>query len=57
MDSNTIEIHPVNASGQDLFSECTSNLEYIIDELFPEVEMNVGRQKAMNWMGWDDLII
>ncbi len=57
IDSETVNLQPVTIVNQDLFSECTYGLEYILDELFPEGGMNVGRQLAMNWAGLDDLTI
>ncbi len=42
---------------QDLFTECTYGLEYIIDEIYPKGEVNVSRNATMNWAGFDDLMI
>lgn len=51
------ELRIVSIEDQDLFSECTYGLEYILDELFPKGVIDVSRQAAMNWAGFDDLMI
>lgn len=57
IESDAAALNIVAVAEQDLFSECTYGLEYIIDDLFPEGTMNVGRQTTMNWAGFDDLMI
>ena len=52
-----VELQPVTTLDQDLFSDSTYGLEYILDELFPEGRINVGRQLVMDWAGLDDLTI
>lgn len=56
-ESETVELQPVTVPNQELFSECTYGLEYILDELFPEGRINENRQLVMNWAGFDDLTI
>ena len=56
-ESETIELQPVPIPNQELFSECTYGLEYILDEVFPEGRINMNRQLVMNWAGFDDLTI
>ncbi len=56
-ESETVELQPVTVLNQELFSECTYGLEYILDEVFPEGRINMNRQLVMNWAGFDDLTI
>jgi hypothetical protein len=57
IESDDSELNIVAVTDQDLFSECTYGLEYIVDELFPEGAMNVGKQAMIDWAGFDDLMI
>ncbi len=56
-DSTTTELNKFSVLSENIFTECTYGLEYIIDDLFPRVERNVSRQSSIKWAGLDDLII
>jgi hypothetical protein len=56
-DSTTTELNKFSVLSENIFTECTYGLEYVIDDLFPQVERNVIRQTSIKWAGLDDLII
>jgi len=56
-ESDAVELNVVAAENQDLFSECTYGLEYIIDELFPEGNMNMSRQTMMSSAEFGDFML
>ncbi len=56
-DLNADKINTFLVLDEKIFTECTYRLEYVIADLFPQVERNVSRHNSMKWAGLDDLIV
>lgn len=56
-DSTVDLINNCSVLDEKIFIECPYGLEYVIAEIFPQVERNISRHNSMKWAGLDDLII
>ena len=55
--STTAELNEISVLNVNIYTECAYGLEYVIDDLFPQIERNASKQTSVKWAGLDDLII
>ena len=55
--SMSAELNKFSVLDENIFTECVYGLEYIIGDLYSQVERKPSRQTSIKWLGLDDLSI